>query len=99
MKSGLYITEIVKRLFRSEEMKKSYPDGNERIRHILDHQVYGLAPSRIIYRTAVNYIFGFDEKIKQSGGNDHFKMIDAAELTKNGTFEEVIQKEFGSSSD
>ena len=87
MKSGLYITEIVKRLFRSEEMKKIYPDGNERIRHILDHQVYGLAPARIIYR------------IKQSGGNDHFKMIDAAELTKNGTFEEVIQKEFGSSSD
>ena len=61
MKSGLYITEIVKRLFRSEEMKKIYPDGNERIRHILDHQVYGLAPARIIYRTAVNYIFGLND--------------------------------------
>ena len=77
-------------------MKKIYPDDNERIRHILDHQVYGLAPTRIIYRIAVNYIFGFDEKMKQSGGNNHFKMIDAAELAKNGTLEEVIQKEFGS---
>lgn len=99
MKSGLYITEIVKRLFRSEEMKKIYPDDNERVRHILEHQVYGLAPTRIIYRIAVNYIFGFDEKMKQSGGNNHFKMIDAAELAKDGTLEEVIQKEFGDSSD
>lgn len=48
MKSGLYITEIVKRLFRSEKMKEEFPDDKERIRHILQHQVYGMAPTRII---------------------------------------------------
>ena len=29
MKSGLYITEIVKRLYRSECMKSAFPDGGE----------------------------------------------------------------------
>lgn len=40
MKSGLYITEIVKRLYRSEGLKTAFPDGKERIRHILQKQVY-----------------------------------------------------------
>ena len=57
MKSGLYITEIVKRLFRSQKMKELYPDDGERIRHIMEHQVYGLAPTRIIYLIATNYFF------------------------------------------
>ena len=30
MKSGLYIAEIVKRLYQSEEMKKQFPDNKER---------------------------------------------------------------------
>ena len=35
MKSGLYITEIVKRLYQSEQMKKQFPD-KERLRHIFE---------------------------------------------------------------
>lgn len=95
MKSGLYITEIVKRLFRNEKMKELFPDDQERIEHIMKHQVYGLAPTRIIYLIATNYIFGFDESLKNSVLGKHFKQIDAAEYAKNGTLEEVIQKEFG----
>src|SRR5699024_874039 len=49
MKSGLYITEIIKRLFQSEKMKQLFPDDHERIKHIMEHQVYGFAPTRIIY--------------------------------------------------
>ncbi len=56
MKSGLYITEIVKRLYRSEGLKAAYPDDKARIRHILQKQVYGMAPTRIIYLIATNYI-------------------------------------------
>lgn len=43
MKSGLYITEIVKRLYANPVMKQFYPDDRERILHIINHQVYGLA--------------------------------------------------------
>ncbi len=34
MKSGLYITEIVKRLYRSEKMRQAFPDDNARLEHI-----------------------------------------------------------------
>lgn len=63
MKSGLYLTEIVKRLYKGLENK--IPDKNQRIKHILEKQVYGFAPSEIIYRIAKNYIFGFDERAKE----------------------------------
>lgn len=95
MKSGLYITEIVKRLFRNEKMKQLFPDDQARIEHIMEHQVYGLVPTRIIYLIATNYIFGFDDHLKKAVLGKHFKQLDAAEYAKNGTLEEVIQKEFG----
>ena len=34
MKSGLYITEIVKRLYQSDTMKKQFPDNKERLKHM-----------------------------------------------------------------
>jgi len=82
MKSGLYITEIVKRLYRSEAIKTIYPDDRERIRHILQKQVYGMAPTRIIYLIATNYILGFDENLKAQVHN--FIEADAAEAAKRG---------------
>lgn len=69
MKSGLYITEIVKRLYRSDGLKKAFPDNKERIRHILEKQVYGIAPTRIIYLIATNYILGFDGDLKEINHN------------------------------
>lgn len=59
MKSGMYITEIVKRLYQSETMKKLYPEDEVRLQHIFEKQVYGLAPTEIIYRIALSYILGF----------------------------------------
>lgn len=93
MKSGLYITEIVKRLYRSEKMKKAFPDDQERVRHILSKQVYGMAPTRIIYLIATNYILGFDEELK--AGAHHFVEADAAEASKNDTLDELVNKNFG----
>ena len=95
MKSGLYIAEIVKRLFRSEKMKELYPDDDARIKHIMEHQVYGFAPTRIIYLIATNYIFGFSDEIRQNVLDKHFKERDAAEYAKNGTLEKLVQDEFG----
>ena len=36
MKSGLYITEIVKRLYRNKVLKSIIPDDKERVKHILE---------------------------------------------------------------
>lgn len=93
MKSGLYITEIVKRLYRSEKMKTLIPDDKARIRHILDKQVYGMAPTRIIYLIATNYILGFDEALK--GTATHLVQADAAEASKSGTLAAIVEREFG----
>ncbi|UQS84118.1 DEAD/DEAH box helicase [Bombilactobacillus thymidiniphilus] len=87
MKSGLYITEIIKRLFRSEKMKQLFPNDHERIKHIMEHQVYGFAPTRIIYLIATNYIFGFDENLKDNLMEKHFKQIDAAKYATEGTLQ------------
>lgn len=93
MKSGLYITEIIKRLYRSPKMKQLFPDKKARIHHILEKQVYGMAPSRIIYLIATNYIFGFDKTYKAD--NPHFVQEDAAEAAKNGTLQERVDVHFG----
>ena len=93
MKSGLYITEIVKRLYNSAVMKAAIPDDGARIRHILQKQVYGMAPTRIIYLIATNYILGFDETLKNESHN--FVQADAAEASKNGTLAELVNERFG----
>lgn len=93
MKSGLYITEIVKRLYRSEGLKAAFPDEKERIRHILQKQVYGMAPTRIIYLIATNYILGFDDELK--GSTHNFVEADAAEAAKAGTLDKLVDQHFG----
>lgn len=93
MKSGLYITEIVKRLYRNEKMKALFPDDSERIRHILSTQVYGMAPTRIIYLIATNYILGFDEALKNA--TDHFVQADAAKAAKDGELDRLVDHYFG----
>ena len=93
MKSGLYIAEIVKRLFRSEGMKELYLDDKARIRHILQHQVYGMAPTRIIYLIATNYILGFDETLKTE--TQHFVEADAAQASKEAKLADLVEKCFG----
>lgn len=92
MKSGLYITEIVKRLFRSQGLKNAYPNDEDRIRHILKIQVYGLAPTEIIYRIATNFILGFNEDMKKVSHN--FKLADTVKAAKEGGLEELVGRIF-----
>ena len=93
MKSGLYITEIVKRLYQSKAMKKRFPDKKERLRHIFEHQVYGLAPTEIIYKIATSYILGFDEEVTIRKHN--FRQVDALPYAKDGTLAQELDKLFG----
>lgn len=94
MKSGLYITEIVKRLYNSDGLKSEFPNGEERLKHIFEKQVYGLAPTEIIYKIATNYILGFDENTHITKHN--FKQVDALPYAKKGTLEAKLDELFGS---
>lgn len=90
MKSGMYITEIVTRLYQSEHMKALYPDNAERLNHIFAGQVYGCAPTEIIYRICLRYILGFSDEIHIEKNN--IRLCDTLEYAKNGTMEVEIRK-------
>ena len=93
MKSGLYITEIVKRLYQSEKMKEMFPDRKDRLKHIFEKQVYGLAPTEIIYKIATSYILGFDDSVEIKKHN--FRQVDSLPFAKSGTLEQELDKIFG----
>ncbi len=88
MKSGLYIAEIVKRLYQSGAMKKLYPDSRKRLEHIFRKQVYGLAPTEIIYKIATNFILGFDGDAASIKHN--FKQADALGPAKEGQLSKFL---------
>lgn len=94
MKSGLYITEVIKRLYNSEKMRELFPDDRERLNHILEHQVFGIAPTKIIYEIATHFILGFHDEVGQ-GCDTNFVMADSAELAKEGKLAEFVEKAFG----
>lgn len=93
MKSGLYITEIVKRLYQSEEMKKQFPNDKERLKHIFEKQVYGLAPTEIIYKIATSFILGFADNTDELKHN--FRQLDALPYAKDGTLQQKLDEMFG----
>lgn len=93
MKSGLYIAEIVKRLYRSTNMKKLYPNDADRLNYIFAKQVYGLAPTEIIYRIAKSFILDFDKDIKINKHN--LKQFDSLPFAQDGTLEQKLDEVFG----
>lgn len=94
MKSGQYITEIVKRLYNSRGLREKFPDTEQRLRHIFKHQVYGLAPTECIYRIAIRYILGFDDSIHISESEHHLRQADSLPAAKNGTLEKFLEEVF-----
>lgn len=94
MKSGLYIAEIVKRLYNSSAMKNAIPNDNERLRHIFEKQVFGVAPTEIIYQIATHFILGYHNEVCPDCDHN-FVMADTAELAKRGKLEEFVEETFG----
>lgn len=93
MKSGLYITEIVKRLFRSKKLKELFPDDAERLNHIFAKQVYGFAPTEIIYRIALAFILGFSDKIEIKHNN--LILMDTMPYAQDGTLTVKLNEVLG----
>ena len=64
-----------------------------RLQHIYAHQVYGLAPTEIIYQIAKNFILGFaDERMIVK---HNLRLLDALEFAKTGTLEAKLDELFG----
>ena len=88
MKSGMYITEIVTRLYQSERMQQLYPDRAERLNHIFSKQVFGCAPTEIIYRICLSYILGFGDEIEIKKHN--IKLCDTLKYAKEGKLKDKL---------
>jgi type II restriction enzyme len=88
MKSGMYITEIVKKLF--ENTREQYNSEHDCLKHILENQVYGLAPTPILQGITQSYIFGFDVENKISRKN--YIQHDITAEAKEGNAKEKLQK-------
>lgn len=90
MKSGMYITEIVKKLFNNT--KNQYKSDEDCLKHILEYQVFGLSPTPILQGITQSYIFGFDVENKISRKN--FIQHDLTPEAKAGKAKEKLQELF-----
>ncbi len=90
MKSGMYITEIVKKLFNNT--RTHYNSDNECLKHILENQVFGLSPTPILQGITQAYIFGFDTEKKISRKN--FIQHDLTPQAKDGIAKQKLQELF-----
>ena len=88
MKSGMYITEIVKKLFKNT--RKHYNSDNECLKHILENQLYGLSPTPILHGITQSYIFGFD--IEQNISRKNFIQHDLTPEAKEGVAKQKLQE-------
>jgi superfamily II DNA or RNA helicase len=88
MKSGMYITEIVKKLFNNT--RSHYKSDKDCLKHILENQVYGLAPTPILQGITKSYIFGFDVDNKISRKN--FIQHDITPEAQQGIAKEKLQE-------
>lgn len=89
VKSGLYITEIVKRL--NEGLKGQIPNQQERIKWILENQVYACAPSNIIYNIVKNFIYSDTENVSTK----NLIEIDTMKLASEEKLSNEVYKAFG----
>lgn len=90
MKSGMYITEIVKKLFHNT--RKQYSSDNDCLKHILENQVYGLAPTPILQGITQSYIFGFD--VDQNISRKNFIQHDLTPQAQHNTAKQKLQELF-----
>ena len=88
-KSGLYLSEIAKRLFSG--LAEQIPDEKERIKWILERQVFACAPSNIIYNMVKNFLYGGYPKVK----TDNLLELDLVEAAKAGKVAEVLEEKIG----
>ncbi len=90
MKSGMYIAEVVKRIFINT--RHHYGSDSECIKHILENQVYGLAPTKVLHDITQSFIFGFENNRDVQRRN--FAQHDLLPEAKDGTALSTLNKLF-----
>lgn len=73
--------------------RETYGSISRAIRELREKQVYGLAPTEIIYRIALAYILGFDETSDITKHN--FRQVDALPYAKEGNLQQKLDELFG----
>jgi hypothetical protein len=91
----MYVTEIVKKLFAGT--RQHYGSDAECLKHILENQVYGLAPTGVLHGITTSYIFGFD--VDHDISTHNFAMHDLLPEAKNGTAANKLAQLFGNGGD
>ena len=69
-----------------------YINRTSRLKHIFANQVYGLAPTEIIYHIAKADILGFDEDIEIK--KHHLRQFDTLPSVPRGTIEGDLDRVF-----
>ncbi len=95
MKSGMYITEVIKKLYHNT--RKHYTSDEACLKHVLENQVFGLAPTPILQGITQTYIFGFDTEHNISRKN--FVQHDPTAEAKEDKAKEKIYKLFNLNED
>ena len=72
-------------------LKDAFPNPEERLKHILENQVYGFAPSEIIYNISTNFIFG---NLSQDISRKNFVLEDTIPAAKEGRIQELVDSYF-----
>ena len=96
VKSGYYLTLIAKRLYNSKAIKAIYPDDGERLHHILKNQIFGVAPSKITFLIAGNYLYGSEDNSDiMDDIRKNLVCADTLSAAENGTMQQLINEKFG----
>lgn len=95
MKSGLYITELAKKIYIGT--RHLYKSDFDCIKHILENQIYGLAPTGVLHAITNSFIFGFDEehKIRTNNFIEHDLLPEAKDGTAAEKLAELYDREVG----
>lgn len=84
---------LAKRLFRSPRMCQLYPEDDARLRHIFEHQLFGLAPTEIIHRIARSYVLGWD--VRAVVRRDRLRLLDVTPLLGTDQLQGRLDDVFG----
>ena len=88
-KSGLFITGTIERLFKG--LKDKIEDPHDRLKHIIENQVYAVCPTNIIYNIARNFIMSDFEGIS----DENIVEYNLTKDVKNGNLEEALKNIYG----
>lgn len=101
VKSGRFLAELYRRLMASPLMVQAFPDEQDRQKHILDNQLYGLATSPVaatVTRKALyddptiagNIVYVDRYLVKMADKTTDFKKLVQGEFGENMKFDVVI---------